>query len=546
MLNVLDNNNSKKKFTSLQDFRKGVDAYKLFACPKFFSKEYIQLCRPYSVMSVNTYSNAITLPMGIAYLGSVLEKANYNVSMIDALGTSRNQIKTSDCGTYNYQGLNDDEIISKINTKTKIFGISLMFSQEWVPHRELIKKIKKKFPHLIIVAGGEHPTAMPEYILNDCPEIDYLILGEGEFTFLELVYNLASNKNVNKVSGIAFKSKNIFRNNGLSKRIAYINDIPWPAWHLFNVECYFSSNWTMGISRGRNMPILGTRGCPYQCTFCSNPRMWTTRYTMRNVKDVVDEIDFLIKKYNTNSIEFYDLTAIVKKEWILDFCNELDKRNINISWQLPSGTRSEALDFDTLSAIYRTGCDLLVYAPESGSENSLKMIKKKLKLKNLTKSAQTAVKIGHNVKINMIIGFPHETYKDVFKSIFYGIKMALIGVHDCNYATFTPYPGSEVYDELLNNNKIRKPSDSYFTDLLVQFDLTKATSYCDNISGRMLSLLRFVALSSYYITVYLRYPNRIFRILRIIFDRKFMPDSVFEQRISDIFARKKLLKENSN
>jgi len=267
---------------------------------------------------------------------------------------------------------------------------------------------------------------------------------------------------------------------------------------------------------------------------------------MRNVKDVVDEIDFLIKKYNTNSIEFYDLTAIVKKEWILDFCNELDKRNINISWQLPSGTRSEALDFDTLSAIYRTGCDLLVYAPESGSENSLKMIKKKLKLKNLTKSAQTAVKIGHNVKINMIIGFPHETYKDVFKSIFYGIKMALIGVHDCNYATFTPYPGSEVYDELLNNNKIRKPSDSYFTDLLVQFDLTKATSYCDNISGRMLSLLRFVALSSYYITVYLRYPNRIFRILRIIFDRKFMPDSVFEQRISDIFARKKLLKENSN
>lgn len=546
MLNVLDNNNSKKKFTSLQDFRKGVDAYKLFACPKFFCKEYIQLCRPYSVMSVNTYSNAITLPMGIAYLGSVLEKANYNVSMIDALGTSRNQIKTSDCGTYNYQGLNDDEIISKINPKTKIFGISLMFSQEWVPHRELIKKIKKKFPHLIIVAGGEHPTAMPEYILNDCPEIDYLILGEGEFTFLELVYNLASNKNVNKVSGIAFKSKNIFINNGLSKRIAYINDIPWPAWHLFNVECYFSSNWTMGISRGRNMPILGTRGCPYQCTFCSNPRMWTTRYTMRNVKDVVDEIEFLIKKYNTNSIEFYDLTAIVKKEWILDFCNELDKRNINISWQLPSGTRSEALDFDTLSAIYRTGCDLLVYAPESGSENSLKMIKKKLKLKNLTKSAKTAVKIGHNVKINMIIGFPHETYKDVFKSIFYGIKMALIGVHDCNYATFTPYPGSEVYDELLNNKKIRKPSDSYFTDLLVQFDLTKATSYCDNISGRMLSLLRFVALSSYYITVYLRYPNRIFRILRIIFDRKFMPDSVFEQRISDIFARKKLLKENSN
>lgn len=538
---------NKQKFTMHQDFRSGIDAYKKFKCPKIFLGKHIQLCRPYAVMSVNTYSNAITLPMGIAYLGAVLEKANFSVKMIDALGSSRNKIRTSKCGTYNFQGLDDDEIIRRIDPKTKIFGISLMFSQEWVPHRELIKKIKKKFPDIIIVAGGEHPTAMPEYILKDCKEIDYIILGEGEFTFLELVHRIASKKQIQDTAGLAFFDRNKkFTNTGLSKRIAYINDIPWPAWHLFNVESYFSGNWTMGISRGRNMPILGTRGCPYQCTFCSNPRMWTTRYTMRNVTDVVNEIQFLIQQYNANSIEFYDLTAIVKKEWILEFCKELENRKINISWQLPSGTRSEALDFDTLSAIYKTGCDLLVYAPESGSENSLKLIKKKLKLKNLTKSAQTAVKIGHNVKINMIIGFPHENYFDIFKSIFYGIKMALIGVHDCNYATFTPYPGSEIYDELLEKKKISKPSDKYFTDLLVQFDLTRSTSYCEKIPGKMLSFLRFLALSSYYTTVYLRYPNRVMRIFRIIFDRKFMADSVFEQRISDIFARKKLLKENSN
>ena len=140
----------------------------------------------------------------------------------------------------------------------------------------------------------------------------------------------------------------------------------------------------MGISSGRNMPILGTRGCPYQCTFCSNPTMWTTRYTMRDPKDVVDEVESLVKNHAARSIEFFDLTAIVKKDWIIAFCNELKARKLNVSWQLPSGTRSEALDDETLLAIYETNCRLLVYAPESGSPETLRIIKKNLKLDRLT------------------------------------------------------------------------------------------------------------------------------------------------------------------
>jgi len=257
----------------------------------------------------------------------------------------------------------------------------MMFSQEWVPQREFIIKVRARYPNLIIVVGGEHPTALPEYVLRDCPAIDFLVTGEGELTFLELVHALFHGNDPSKVPGISYlTSAGVFVSNGLSSRISHINELPRPAWHLCKVDNYHNGNWMMGISSGRNMPILGTRGCPYQCTFCSNPTMWTTRYTMRDPKDVVDEVESLVKNHAARSIEFFDLTAIVKKDWIIAFCNELKARKLNVSWQLPSGTRSEALDDETLLAIYETKCRLLVMRPKVARQRRLGSSKRSLSL----------------------------------------------------------------------------------------------------------------------------------------------------------------------
>src|SRR6185436_14108150 len=100
---------------------------------------------------------------------------------------------------------------------------------------------------------------------------------------------------------------------------------------------------------------------------CSSPAMWTTRYKLRSVDEVISEIEWLIEKYQANSIDFFDLTAIVKKDWIMEFCAKLKARGVSVVWQLPSGTRSEALDPEALQAIYDAQCRYLVYAPESGS-----------------------------------------------------------------------------------------------------------------------------------------------------------------------------------
>ena len=508
-------------------------------------KRVITLCRPFVVIPKTSYSSPVTLPLGLAYVGAVLDKAGYQTKIIDATGEQQPvKIRRSEDNLYNLQGLSPNEILEKIDSNTFIFGISLMFSSEWAAHRKLIENIKKKYPKIIIVAGGEHSTAVPEYTLRNCPSIDYIIKGEGEFSMLEFSYNLFHEKNTKNIPGICFVDKeNKFIDNGLSKRIQHIDKLPLPAWHLLKPENYFTNAFTIGISRGRNMPILATRGCPYQCTFCSSPSMWTTRYVMREPNEIIDEIEWLIKKYNANEFEFFDLTAIINKSWILEFCKELQKRNLNITWQLPVGTRSEALDNETLKAIYDSGCHFIVYAPESGSEKSLKIIKKRVKLNRLIESIKAAVKIGHTVKLNFIIGFPHETLFDCLKSIFFGIYCSLrFGVYDVNYAMFSPYPGSELFTKLKKEKKLDL-DDDYFKKLMAYQDVTQPYSYCENVSGRTISVLRFIGFSLCYISIYISRPVRIYKLLKNLFRKEFFPNNLFEQRVYDFYTRLKLNKK---
>ena len=508
-------------------------------------KRVITLCRPFVVIPKTSYSSPVTLPLGLAYVGAVLDKAGYQTKIIDATGEQQPvKIRRSEDNLYNLQGLSPNEILEKIDSNTFIFGISLMFSSEWAAHRKLIQDIKKKYPKIIIVAGGEHSTAVPEYTLRNCPSIDYIIKGEGEFSMLEFSHNLFHEKNTKNIPGICFVDKeNKFIDNGLSKRIQHIDKLPLPAWHLLKPENYFTNAFTMGISKGRNMPILATRGCPYQCTFCSSPSMWTTRYVMREPNEIIDEIEWLIKKYNANEFEFFDLTAIINKSWILEFCKELQKRNLNITWQLPVGTRSEALDNETLKAIYDSGCHFIVYAPESGSEKSLKIIKKRVKLNRLIESIKAAVKIGHTVKLNFIIGFPHETLFDCLKSIFFGIYCSLrFGVYDVNYAMFSPYPGSELFTKLKKEKKLDL-DDDYFKKLMAYQDVTQPYSYCENVSGRTISVLRFIGFSLCYISIYISRPVRIYKLLKNLFRKEFFPNNLFEQRVYDFYTRLKLNKK---
>ena len=513
------------------------DAFSVYANPDPQSRRVVTLIAPPIYFSKNSYSTPLTMPLGLAYLAAVLEKAHYRVKIVDCPGSDASHIYFTPNGRFKVQGLDEQRSIELIDRETDIIGVAIMFSQEWPQVRDYITRIRRAFPQARIIVGGEHPTAMSEYTLRDCPAIDYLVRGEGELALLEVVYRLRSRKPIEGVSGVAYLADGNFFQSPLSPRLADIKKMPWPAWHLIDVEPYFQPNFTMGISHGRNIAMLATRGCPYQCTFCSNPSMWTTRYVMRPVSDVVDEIVDHIKKYRVNSIDFYDLTAIVQRDWILQFIAELEHRDIHITWQLPSGTRSESLDEDVIKGLARTGCEFLVYAPESGSQRTLDMIKKRVNLKNLQKSIATAVKHGITTKVNFIIGFPFESRIDIFKTLRFVWKLALMKVNDCNISAFSPYPGSELFDELQRENAFGKIDDEYFATLMTQFDFTVAKTFCRHARSWEILSYRVVGMGVFYVLSYLRSPGRLVRLVKSIFHSGFQPRSLFEQRIYDFIVR---------
>ena len=261
------------------------------------------------------------------------------------------------------------------------------------------------------------------------------------------------------------------------------------------------------------MPIMATRGCPYRCTFCSSPQMWTTKWVARDPKDVVAEIKHYITTYGATNIDFYDLTAIVKKDWIITFCNLLKEEDVQITWQLPSGTRSEAIDEEVCKHLYDSGCRNMTYAPESGSPEVLGRIKKKVDLGKMLASMRSAIRIGINTKYNLIFGFPGETHREVFQTLKFVVKTAWIGVHDLSIWLFSPYPGSELFQQIKSEGKISY-SDEYFISLSAYSDFSSSVSWNKNMSANRLRFYRLFGTMLFYGASYLLHPGRVIRIIR--------------------------------
>jgi len=254
------------------------------------------------------------LPIGLAYIAAVLEEASHKISIIDGPGEALGQYAPLR-GTKNglRHGLSDGKIIARIPDTAQIIGLSIMFSMEWLPSRNLINLIREEFPTAIIVVGGEHITALPEYCLQDCAAIDYCIRGEGDQTLLELVEAIDAGADIHDVEGLCLRHNDEIIRTKPRARLRSLDELPRPSWDLLPVSNYLDNGVMSGIDFGRSMPILASRGCPFSCTFCSNPSMWGTLWTVREPEAVVNEMVDYVAKYDASNFDFYDLTAIVKK-----------------------------------------------------------------------------------------------------------------------------------------------------------------------------------------------------------------------------------------
>lgn len=259
---------------------------------------HVTLVRPPALVARHSAQGALTPPIGYAYLAGSLLEAGHEVTIVDAVGEAPFKSTPLFDNKIMASGLLKDEIVNLIPEHTDFIGVSCMFSQDWPYAKQVIDSIRACFPDVTILAGGEHIIAMPEFVLETCPAIDYCILGEGEETLVALVNNLNASLPDEEINGIAYMRDGDFIKTPPRARIRNIDDIPLPAWHLVPLENYLDNGLGYGVNRGRSMPMLATRGCPYRCTFCSSPFMWTTAWLARKPELVLDEIQYYIEKYS--------------------------------------------------------------------------------------------------------------------------------------------------------------------------------------------------------------------------------------------------------
>lgn len=501
-------------------------------------KRRITLIRPAMVSSTGTWSSPVTPPLGIAYLAAVVREAGHDVQAIDALAENVDQYIED--GAYLYQGLTIEETLDRIDPETEMIGVSCMFTQDWPWIRQLLFECRERFPHVPIIVGGEHITALPEFSLNDCSAIDFCVLGEGELTLIDVASCLHDEEKLREVPGIAFIRDGKYTQTCPRGRVTDVDRLPYPAWDMFPLDPYLDSHNSHGVYRGRSMAILATRGCPYKCTFCSNPVMYGKLWMARDPALVLDEIEYYMKKYDATNIDFYDLTMILKREWILEFCRLIEERGLQFTWQLPTGTRSEVIDDEVAAALYRTGCRNVTYAPESGSVETLTKIKKRINLDRLVQSINAARRQGISVKCNLIIGFPHETRANVWKTMIFCWKLAWLGTHDAAVFLYSPYPGSSLFDELRAEGKIGELDETYFRSLVAFMDPFAPSEYCRHVSGRELLFWRMFGMASFFGLSYLLRPWRFLRLIKNVIRNE--SESVLEQRLGALVHRPKARK----
>lgn len=497
----------------------------------------VTLIRPARVSSRGCWSVPFTPPVGLAYLAAVLREADAEVRVIDGIAEGVHQFLHDD--TFYFQGLTIPQILERIDPSTQLIGVSCMFSQDWPYARRLLMAIRRHLPNVTLVAGGEHVTALAEESLRGCRGLDAIVLGEGEETIVDLATCPADRSHWRNVNGLAFLDGEQFVQTQPRARIREVDELPWPAWDLFPMETYLSSDNMYGVNRGRTIGVVATRGCPYKCTFCSNPKMYGKAWEARSPKLVLDEIEHLVRTYNVQNVDFYDLTMVLKREWILEFARNMIERGIKITWQLPSGTRSEIIDDEVAAALYQTGCRNLCFAPESGSRDTLIRIKKKVDLKNMMRAIRAAQRQGIRAKCNIIIGFPHETRRHLMESVWFCWKLAVMGVDAAETMVFSPYPGTELFDQLRREGVIQELDDEYFEKLSTFLDPFKTSRYCKHVGGVELAAWRIFNMASYMAISFALRPWRLARLVWNVLHNK--SETVIEHRLGVFLHRKKSL-----
>lgn len=354
----------------------------------------IQLIRYHDIRNINTrlaksldIRQGVLPPLGISYLASALEKSGHNVQIIDAKA----------------EALSAEDVRCRIkNFKPDLVGITSMTPSF---HGAQEAAVIAKEEGAITVIGGVHMDIFAKETLS-YDYIDYGILGEGEESIVELCRAIENRVSVEDVEGIAYKRNGEIML-GNPRIIGNLDSLEFPAYNLLPMKRY---NSIIGLSPVTTM--MSSRGCPYKCSFCCKTSS-DKKHRYRSAKNVIDEMEFLVKDYAIKEIMFYD--DLMMPSHVEEICREIIKRKLKVSWETPQ--RVDLVNPGILSLMKKAGCRLLRYGVEQGDPAMMQMIEKHITIEQVKKVFKWTEDAGIDTFAYFIIGYAFETEKTIRATI---------------------------------------------------------------------------------------------------------------------------------
>ena len=386
-------------------------------------------------------------PIGLMYVAAALQKEGFEVQMLDnyLMKKSTDEIK---------------QLVIKL--KPKIVGITCG-SATYRRCVETAKAIKEALPSCKIVVGGWHASYVPDSLLAN-PEIDYVVMGEGERAVAQLATCLTNGneKAAMSIAGVACRrqGKNI---KNPPKFIENLDEIPYPARHLLPLELYDRTIEYLNVKPADVMSI--SRGCIFNCGFCETKKLWGNIYRAFSPQRVIGEIQDLQNKYGTKGLYFINDNFTLRKKETIELCKLMIQDKLDLEWVCD--TRVDLVNQEVLEVMSKAGCKTMFFGVESGSQKILQRIGRNTTLKQIESAFKLCRKNGIQTSCSFMLGVPGETLADMETSLKFAKKL---DPDWCQFNIFIANPDSRMYQEVLDSKSYVQLDEFLFSVKTKEFD----------------------------------------------------------------------------